>query len=499
MGNFMKKIHQKIIIPLIILLLFGSAIPVLANDTLKPSDFQLESWNKQIDFFDYVREYATLHGQNPPPDNSHAYLNLAYVNVSGLQVLSAGLSNITDEENALTIPIQTTMMTYKSRDGLKDTVTASSFVMLMAFNETANTIYDQFPDKNDTLYASFTLGYNLGELFGESQRPDLNSSTEVIPLKPSPDGLTWTWGMKYTDLAALWWKTSIDPKNPTRDARPIALTIYDELTFTYKLEINPDTGEAILSTNYTIGRMRDLWVFWWLILLPVSVHYNSNGCYKLNGEQISEETIHDFLHTQGIKLSTVNFQATVILDHTAYFESSGENVTDAEIDVSGSSIEGFADDGEKVFEANFTTKDKYNLFNYTLDNTENAFETYDTIPRICKIAGFARNPIFMVHTSLMRLIPEVLANMRPDLYEQARDHLLDMSYADYFCLTSYPTYDGYRIEHDPTITAYCHLTTNEIQPDNPAIQGTGILMIAALIIAVVVIVGAVVAIVLRKK
>jgi len=495
----MKKIHQKIIMPLIILLLFGSTLPVLAIDTLKPSDFQLESWNKQIDFFNYVREYANLHGQNPPPDNSHAYLNLAYVNVSGLQMLSAGLLNITDEDNALTIPIQTTMMSYTSRDGLKDIVTASSFVMLMAFNETANTIHDQFPDKNDTLYASFTLGYDLGELFGESQRPDLNSGTEVIPLESSPDGLTWTWGMKYTDLAALWWKTSIDPKNPTHDARPIALTIYDELTFTYKLEINSDTGEAILSTNYTIGRMRDLWVFWWLILLPVSVHYNSTGCYKLNGDQISEETIHDFLHSQGIKLSTVNFQATVILDHTAYFESSGENVTDAEMDVDGSSIEGFADDGEKVFEANFTTKDQYNLFNYTLDNTENAFETYDTIPRICKIAGFARNPIFMVHTSLMRLIPEVLASMRPDLYEQAQDHLLDMNYADYFYLTSYPTYDGYRIEHDPTITAYCHLTTNELQPENPAAQGIGIVAIAALLIALVVIVGVVVAIVLRKK
>jgi hypothetical protein len=492
----MKKTLQKTLIPLIILLLCGNCLSVLATDTLQPSDFQLENWNKEIDFFDYVREYASLHGKTPPPDNSHAYLNLAYVNLSGLKMLSAGLFNITDEENALTIPIQTTMMNYKTRDDLKDVVTASSFVMLMAFNETENSLFDLQPDKADTLYASFSLGYDLEDLFEESQRPDLNSKTEVIQLESSQNGLVWTWGMKYTDLAAFWWKTSIDPTNPTRNPRPIALTIYDELTFTYKLEINPDTGEATLSMNYTIGRMRDLWVFWWLIFLPVTVHYNATGCYRLNDQQISEETIYDFLHTQGIKMSIVNFQATVILDHTAYFESQGANVQDNDVVVDDSSIGTFADDGEKVLETNFTTKDSYDLYNYTLDNTETTFETYETEPRTCKIAGFARNPIFAVHTSLLRFIPVVLASMHPELYEQTKDHLLDMNYADYFYLTSYPTYDGYRIVHDPTITAFCHLTTGEPDPEVPIPQGLGILLILGLIIALIVIV---VLIILRRK
>jgi hypothetical protein len=491
----MKKTLQKTLIPFIILLLLGNSMGVLATDTLQPSDFQLESWNKEIDFFDYVREYASIHGKTPPLDNSHAYLNLAYVNVSGLQMLSAGLFNISDEENALTIPIQTTMMHYKTSDDLKDVVTASSFVMLMAFNETENTLFKQSPDRADTLYASFSLGHDLEDLFDESKRPDLNSNTEVIPLESSQNGLVWTWGMKYTDLAAFWWKTSIDQTNPARDPRPIALTIYDELTFTYKLEIDPDTGEATLSMNYTIGKMRDLWVFWWLIFLPVTVHYNTTGCYRLNGEQISEETIHNFLHTQGIKMSIVNFQATVILDHTAYFESQGINVQDNEVIVNDS-IETFADDGEKILEADFATKESYELYNYTLDDKENTFETYETITRTCKIAGFARNPIFGVHTSLMRLIPVVLADMHPELYEQAKDHLLDMNYADYFYLTSYPTYDGYRIEHDPTITAYCHLTTSEPDPEVPIPQGIGTLLILGLIIALIVIV---VLVILRRK
>ncbi|MCW4015948.1 MAG: hypothetical protein NWF06_06230 [Candidatus Bathyarchaeota archaeon] len=468
----MVKRLQKIVLLFIVALLLSNTLPVLAADTLQPSDFELESWSKNIDFFDYVRLYAAIHGKTPPEANEHAYLNLAYMNISGLQVLSAGLFNITDEENAFTLPIQTTMMHYTSRDGLKDVVTASSFVMLMAFNETGDTIFDQSPDMNDTLYASFSLGYDLDEFFDDS-KPDLNSKTEVIPLTSSSDGLVWRWGMKYTDLAALWWNTSIDPDNPKNDIRPVALTVYDELTFTYKLTIDPETGEATLSTNYTIGKMRDLWVFAWFIIFPFTTHYNATGHYRLNGQQISTETINDFLYTQGIKMSTVNFQATVILDHTAYFESQGANVQDTEVLLDDSSIETFADDGEKILEADFTTKETYNLFNSTFDPTETIYETYPTTTRTCKIAGFATNAIFAVHTSLMRLIPTVMASIDPELYAQAKDHLLDMSYADYFYVTSYPEYGGYRIEHDPTITAYCDLVTDGSLSEEPASTGGG--------------------------
>ena len=487
---------QKIVTAVIVILILINVLPVYAADTLVPSDFQLESWSKNIDFFDYVRVYTAIHGKTPPSENEHAYLNLVYVNSSGLQVLSAGLFNITDEENTITIPIQTTMMHYKSRDGLKDVVTASSFVMLMAFNETGDTIFDMSPDETDTLYASFSLGYDLDDLF-EDSKPDLNSKTEVIPLTSSSDGLVWTWGMRYTDLGALWWKTSIDQDNPARDPRPIALTVYDELTFTYELEIDPETGEATLSMNYTIGKMRNLWIFWWLLVIPIPFHYNSTGCYKLNGQQISTETIHDFIYNQGIQMSIVNFQGTVILDHTAYFESQGTNVQNEEVIVDDSEIETFADDGEKILVSNFTTKESYNLFNYTLDPTETSYETYQTRTRTSKITGFARNPIFAVHTSLMRFIPAVMASIDPELYTQAKDHLLDMNYADYFYITSYPEYGGYRIEHDPSITAYCNLITDVPQPGEPStLDGIGSIIVIALGLALIV---ALIVLIKRKK
>jgi len=481
---------------LIAMLLAANAVPVFAVDTLSPSDFELKSWSKTIDFFDYVRLYAVQHNQTPPSEDSHAYLYLTYVNVSGMQMLYAGLSNITMNQTSLTIPIQTFMMHYKSEEGLKDVITGTSFMMLLAFNETENTIFQQSPDRNDTLYASFSLGCNLNEYFGNSTPPSLNSKTEIIPLT-STDNLTWTWGMKYMNLTAIWWKTSIDPNNPNRDPRPIAITRYDELTFVYNLTINPDTGEATLNVDYYIGKMTDLWVIWWLLFIPVTVHFNATGCYTLKGVKISDETIYDFLQSQGIKMSIVQFQSTVVLDHSTYYRSSGVNVTDNDVFVDNSTISTFAGDGERIFDADFSSKREYNLFNYTADPTETEFATYNTTTRTCKIAGFAGNPIFQVHASLMRFIPLVVAHMDPELYQQAKDHLLDLSYADYFYIIAYPVYGGYRIEHDPTYTAYCSLTQEGQTPPpdtTPAFPKGGFIAIIGLAAA-----AAIVYVIIRRR
>src|SRR4030043_288245 len=178
------------------LILLGLTAPLAKADTLDRTDFAQESFSKTVDYMEYVRAYATLHGI-PQPANF-------------------------------------------------DKWHASTFLMLMAFNETATSLYPDSPDRNDMLYASFSLGFDLSDL-GETL-PVLNSKTETIPL--THKGNQWTWGMKYTNLTALWWRTWIDPNNPRfQNSWPLALTIYDELTFTYKLTIDPEAGTATLQEN----------------------------------------------------------------------------------------------------------------------------------------------------------------------------------------------------------------------------------------------------------
>jgi hypothetical protein len=382
-------------------------------------------------------------------------------------------------------------MHYKTNEKNRDVILASTFLMLMSFNETATSLFDDSPDMNDILYASFSLGFDLSAY--NAVRPALNSKTEIIPLTSSDDKLVWTWGMKYTNLTALWWRTWIDPVDPHFESSwPVAITTYDELTFTYTLTINPTAGTATLQENHVIGRMRYLIVglfplFW--------VYYNSTGNYGPLGNKISDGTIYDFIEGNQLKMSIINFQTSIMADHETYSETqSGENVTDAEASVTDTSIGTFADDGEKVSSADFGTKKSYRLYDYTADPPESTFSTYDSVSRTVRIAGFAGNGgLFAYHIGLMRFLPLVVVHMFPSLFAKATSTIANMSKANYFYVTSYPQYSGYRVEHDPTFTAY--IATSESPSTSQ--PGAGGFAFTVLIIAVVAIVVAV--FVLRRK
>ena len=449
---------QKKMLPGVLLLaIFGMAtiLPAHAADTLSPGDFKQESWSKTIDFFDYARSYASAHGKTPPPANWHANLYMVYINVSGFQLLYAGLINITTDNATLTIPVQNFLEHYKTQKG-KDVLMSSSFITLLAFNDTTSSLYPDSPDRNDNLYASFSLGLNLTEYFKDSSRPALSSKTTIIPLTSSADKLNWYWGMRYTNLTAIWWRMYTDPVRPRYEKVPIAITTYEELTFTYNLTINPTDHTATVTANYVIGRMTNLWLIHWVVFIPVVVHYNSTGAYWLNGAKISNETIYQFLEKHHIKMSIVLFQNSLVLNHKTKnrYNINNQNVTDAEVDVSNGVITTSTDDEEKVFEANFGTKKMYNLYNYTADSTESQYNSYNAVTRTKKIVGYAHNPIFGIHTALLRLVPLVVAHMRPTLYQNAKDRIMNMTRADYFYIISYPTYSGFKVEHDPTYTAY---------------------------------------------
>jgi hypothetical protein len=297
--------------------------------------------------------------------------------------------------------------------------------------------------------------------------------------------------MKYTNLTALWWRTWVDPSNPHFDnSWPLALTVYDELTFTYKLTIDPSAGTATLRENHVIGRMRHLFVG----LIPLLwVHYNSTGNYGMLGRKISDETIYDYIQSNNLKMSIVNFQTSIIADHETYSATpSGQDVTNAEVSVTDTSITTYADDGEKIFNADFGTKKTYKLYNYTADPTEIVSSTYDSTARTAPASGFAGNAgLFTYHIGLMKFLPLVVAHMYPGLFAKAKETIANMSRANYFYLIAYPEYGGYRGEHDPTFTAYIAATSS-----TSPIQTPGGIIIIAIIIAVIICVAA---IALRRK
>ena len=88
--------------------------------------------------------------------------------------------------------------------------------------------------------------------------------------------------------------------------------------------------------------------------------------------------------------------------------------------------------------------------------------------------------------------------MHPLLFAKAMSTIANMSKANYVYTIAYPEYGGYRVEHDPTFTAYMAIAPSATrQPDQPSSGGGGIIVI--ILLAIIIIVISVAVIMLRRK
>src|SRR6266567_1528315 len=484
MKNMRISTRTSRIVALAVLgLLVLAMVPRSASaDTVQSTDFQSQSFTKVVDWYDYVRQYAAANGITPPPwvATAHAYLYTNYINVGGFQLFYVGLINATNPTtgNNVTVPLQSFFEHFKTPGG-KDAITASSFLSLIAFTENSSTIYPNSPDRNDTIYASFSLG-------GVSAFGTPVASSRVIPLtSPSPN--QWTWGLKYTNLNAVWWKIGVDPLFPFWDALvPRGLAQYSELTFTYTLTLDPTSKTATLTSSYTIGRVTNLWMF-----TPVVRHWNATGTYYLNGSQTpNSQTVYQFLsQSQGgyspLKLAIVLANKTILASHTTTdTNDANSSVDDSDANVTRQGITTRSDDGETVFKTDFSTKPTYQLY----DSSDANPQTYNTTVRSVRRAGWGGNPVFAVQNAFMGLLPLFVAHVDYPLFQDARAHLASFASSDSLYTVSYPQWGGTKIVNDPSFTAFYQPTGN-----------AGLLTAIFIAVAVAAGIGGVFAFLLRRK
>jgi hypothetical protein len=445
-----SKIKALPLIGLSLLFLVPAAVFQTVNaSTVSNGDFQAQSFSKVVDWYDYVRQYAANNGLPAPNATEHAYIYTNYINVGGFQLFYAGLVNATHNGTFVTIPIQTFFEHYKTVGG-KDAITASSFISLVSFNESNTDPYPNSPDKIDTVYASFSLGVNLTTITGH-KLPGYVATSQVTPLS-QVDSQHWTWGLKYTNLNAIWWKINPDPIFPTADLlTPRGFAQYSELSFNYALAIDPTSKTATLTTSYTIGRMTDLY-----ILSPTpAIHLNATGTYDLSGSRISFQSIYQFLQARQMKLSIVLANKAILAGTATNKDDSGASVDNSNsTDVTNTAVNTAASDGDKIFRADFGVKSTYQWYNYTADSSENTAVTKNVNVRTVNIKAWAGNPVFWFQNRFMGFLPMFVANVDPGLIQQAKAGLVDFTVSDYLYVISYPTWDGYRIVHDPDYTAF---------------------------------------------
>jgi len=438
----------------IVVLLLGGLLncpigPAAALDDLVDIDFGDESWSASIDLIEYARRYAEEHGKRPPPEDWSSGIRLNYINLQGVKVLYAGFEGVDMGVFSITLPLQAFVEYFNTSEGLH-AVTASSFLMVLAYNETDESLFPNSPDVEDRLWASFNIGRDLKEFFGDEAPQRLSGGVEVTPLTHTEDKREWGWGMRYTNLTAVWWALEMREDQPGYNQIPVAFSVYDELAFEYRLVFSPDEGRADLYLSYTIGEMRDLWIISHLGLLPMLAHYTEEGCFVGWRHKVSNETIHDFLRKNDIDISLVLFQRNLVMERGTVNTADGEDVTDTTVDVSSGSIVTFADTGEKIFEVNFGTKENYVLHN----STSGAESEHGAVTRTSEIQHYANNPVLKIQTSLLRFMPWLVMGMVPSDHRERVEDLLNITRVDYLYITSYPVFEGYEIEHDPVMTAY---------------------------------------------
>ena len=458
----------------------------VSADTVQSSDFRSKSFSKVVDWFDYVRQYAADNGI--PCDlscqNDHAYLYTNYINVGGFQLFYVGLVNATHNSRFVTIPLQTVFEHYKTPGG-KTAITASSFISLVAFRDNATTsVYPDSPDRGDDLYASFSLGVDL-TAFGSRPVPPYVATSEIVSLT-SIDDNHWTWGLKYTNLNAIWWRIGVDPLTRYWDSNPRGLARYAELTFTYDLAIDPGTKTAKLTSSYTIGRMTDLWL---LGSLPYR-HLNATGTYNLDGQAVGGPTLYEHLQTNEFKLSIVLAQKAILVSQNEAqtprdtVDGNGTSVDDADHDVSNAAVNTEAPDGERVFQADFGVKQTYQLYDVNNGNPTD----HDAVTRTVRRAGWGGNPAFWFMNRFMGFLPLFVAHVDLALVQHARNGLAGFEVSDYLYIISYPQWGGTKIVHDPDFTAI-------FQPSSSA----GFLTALFIAIAVAAAVGGVFAFLFRRR
>ena len=455
MQNLSLKIKALPILALSLLFIVPIGIHTARADTIGDGDFNSQSYSKTVDWYTYVRAYAASHNLPVPPTTDHAYIYTNYINVGGFQLFYAGLLNATHNGMNVTIPLQTFFEHYKTVGG-KDAITASSFLGLVSFRENNTDIYPNSPDRNDTIYASFSLGYPLSALNGHPYTYIATSTTTPLA---HPDANHWTWGVKYTNLNAIWWRINPDPYAlmPWDSNTPRGFAQYNELTFDYSLNIDPTSKTATLTTTYTIGRMTDLYI---LAPTPV-IHLTPTGTYYLNGTQASTQTLYQYLQARQFKLSLVLSNKAILASPITDKDDSGASVdNNNDTDVSHTGVTTTASDGDKIFRSDFGVKSQYKLYNYTADTTENTASNYNVNVRTVNTKGWGGNPVFALQNAFMGFLPIFVANVDPGLIQQAKAGDVSFSQANYLYIISYPTWGGYKIVHDPDYTAFYTPSSN---------------------------------------
>jgi hypothetical protein len=374
--------------------------------------FEEESW------------YSTA--TNKTKDNDTAEFGISYVNMGDIESFLITLNKITDEEgNMGTLPYQMFGMHYFTEEG-KEVFVGALLAFLCVYNDTDE---NDVPSPGENFF--YVIPFGLGNVINGTYPPTV-SNHEVT--KISDDH--YQMGITYTNLYA------IASENPIASAYLLTGWVlqFSELTITYNIEIDRETGILTTETYYTIGQISTLYA----VILGIPIPAND-----------IQGTIPDNFGIGAVHFTTIFTSNYKVMD-----QNGAQLNTNRDQEVEGN-IEVHAGD-ERAFSVGL--RGDYDLIDEDSDTTlEEDLEAQNMILK-AKFSdlilvgwqlGFSANVFAHMAYGLSEHVranwatPGILASDSTRAIGPKGFGAHAFWYGVFF-----PGWDGYRVYHDPVYTAY---------------------------------------------
>ncbi|MFQ5837858.1 MAG: hypothetical protein ACE5HJ_03655 [Thermoplasmata archaeon] len=354
---------------------------------------------------------------------------VSFVNYSGAQAFLVALKDVRTGEYVSTLPYQLFGMHYVTPSG-QEVFIGAVMAFLMAYNDTYNGTgpgSNGMPDPgNEDVY--YVIPFGVGEAFEDASYAPI---VEAIPVEKLDEG-HYRFGIRYRNMYA----KVIDANNPLSFLLslrfPLYIAKFSELTVIYDVTIDPQSGLMRAETFYTLGQVSDLWI------------------WGVRGNRTSIPSNFGISVVHYVALFTSSYQVAGA-DTGLQVETGIQQPLEEDLAIK------IGERAEKALEIGFRGT-------FDLIDEETGLAVQQDAPAYNVLMPARAGDLILIQWQaafslhLMSLFAYGLSSDIRGRYADPTDLVQngseDFTKAAFWYAVSFPDWQGYRVEHDPTYTAF---------------------------------------------
>ena len=372
----------------------------------------------------FDEEYWSSSFHNETEKGENVTFDISYVNFGEAEAFLLSLHTIQKGDNVSTVPYQMYGMHFFTENN-EEVFIGALLAFLMIYNDTNS---NDLPDPGEDFM--YVVPFGIGDMVNGSYTPEV----EQIPAEKVEEN-HYRFGVRYKNLYAL------ATKNPLATAiyKTGWLARFSELEVVYDIYVDEEAGTIRTETFYTIGQVSELWAVFLGLPIPAdpkelpdslgigAVHYVTvfTSKYKVTSDDGNEIDVNIAQPPEGIDINV------------------GENNDRAlSIGLRGTYDLIDEDTDQKIIEG-------ADAYNYLLEakNNDKALVLWQL--------GFSAGAFSLFAYSLSDNIQEKYT----DPLDLAKKSLNPFNPHGFYSSAlwygvCFPSWGGYRVEHDPVYTAY---------------------------------------------